>query len=153
MSSAGFGETLAFRLQSANSLAMNDETPIALFRLPQGRGGRKMTFPAPTNLNIPGAFFNRRELKLILDLYGRMVAAGEWRDYAIDDNGESVSFSVYRRSSEMPLYQIEKRPKQARKQGAYSIRSASGQILKRGQSLDTMLGFFNRKLLRLVTEH
>ena len=132
---------------------MNDETPIALFRLPQGQGGRKMNFPAPTNLNVPSTFFNRRELKLILDLYGRMVAAGEWRDYAIDDDGEAVMFSVYRRSSEMPLYQIEKRPKQARKQGAYSIRSASGQILKRGQSLDTTLRFFNRKLLKLVTEH
>ena len=112
-----------------------------------------MSFPAPTNLNVPHTFFDRRELKLILDLYGRMVAAGEWRDYAIDDDGESVSFSVYRRSSEMPLYQIEKRPKLARKQGAYSIRSATGQILKRGQSLDTTLRFFNRKLLKLVTEH
>jgi hypothetical protein len=132
---------------------MSDETPIALFRLPSGRGGRKASFLAPTNSNAPGTFFNRHELKLILDLYGRMVAAGEWRDYAIDDDGDSVMFSVYRRSSEMPLYQIEKRPKLARKQGAYSIRSASGEILKRGQSLDTMLRFFDRKLLKLVTEH
>ena len=133
--------------------AMNDETPIAFFRPPMGRGGRKVAFPAPTNLNVPSTFFNRSELKLILDLYGRMVAAGEWRDYAIDDDDEAESFSIYRRSSEMPLYQIEKRPKLARKQGAYSIRSASGQILKRGQSLDTTLKFFNRKLLKLVTEH
>jgi Protein of unknown function (DUF2794) len=132
---------------------MNDETPIALFRLPKGQGGRKINFPAPINLNVPNAFFNRHELKLILDLYGRMVAAGEWRDYAIDDDGEAVMFSIYRRSSEMPLYRIEKRPKFARKQGAFSIRSASGQILKRGQSLDTTLRFFDRKLLRLVTEH
>ena len=117
----------------------------------QSLGGGIPARSAQTALNQ--VTFNRRELNRILDLYGRMVAAGEWRDYAIDDDGDSVMFSVYRRSSEMPLYQIEKRPKLARKQGAYSIRSASGQILKRGQSLDTMLRFFDRKLLKLVTEH
>ncbi len=132
---------------------MNDETPIAFFRPSTGQGGRKQNLPVPTNSNAPNIFFNRHELKLILNLYGRMVAAGEWRDYAIDDDGDSVMFSVYRRSSEMPLYQIEKQPRLARKQGAYAIRSASGQILKRGQSLDTMLRFFDRKLLKLVTEH
>lgn len=132
---------------------MNDETPIALFRRPPGQGRRKSSFPAPMNSNVPGTFFNRHELKLILDLYGRMVAAGEWRDYAIDDEGDAVMFSIYRRSSEMPLYQIKKCPKLARKQGAYSICSASGQILKRGHTLDNTLRFFDRKLLRLVTEH
>ena len=83
--------------------------------------------------------FNRQELRRILDLYGRMVAEGEWRDYAIDFMPDKAVFSIFRRSSEMPLYRIEKDPKLARKQGAYSVVVSTGLILKRGHALDRVL--------------
>jgi hypothetical protein len=83
--------------------------------------------------------FSRRELNRILDLYGRKVAAGEWRDYAMDFLKDRAVFSVYRRSSEVPLYRIEKDPSLARKQGAYSVISATGHILRRGHELDRVL--------------
>ncbi len=73
--------------------------------------------------------FNRLELNRILNLYGRMVAAGEWRDYAIDFLRDRAVFSVFRRASEVPIYRIEKDPRLSRKQGAYSVISASGMIL------------------------
>src|ERR1043165_9830204 len=76
--------------------------------------------------------FDRRELNRIFGLYGRMVAAGEWRDYAIDFLKDRAVFSVFRRSAEMPLYRIEKNPKLAKKQGAYSVVSATGLIVRRG---------------------
>jgi hypothetical protein len=90
--------------------------------------------------------FNRLELNRILNLYGRMVAAGEWRDYAIDFLKDRAVFSIFRRSSEMPLYRIEKDPRLARKQGAYSVVSASGHILRRGHELDRVLLVIDRKL-------
>ena len=90
--------------------------------------------------------FNRRELDRILYLYGFMVAAGEWRDYAIDHLPDRAVFSVYRRTSEVPLYQIVKCPKLARKQGEYSVVNAGGMILKRGQDLDRVLRVFDKKL-------
>src|SRR5215207_2230124 len=93
--------------------------------------------------------FDRRELNRILDLYGRMVAAGEWRDYAIDFLKDRAVFSVFRRASEMPIYRIEKNPKLARRQGAYSIVSVTGLILKRGHELDRVLRALDRPL-RLV---
>src|SRR5262249_22727137 len=83
--------------------------------------------------------FNRRELDRIFGLYGRMVAAGEWRDYAIDFLKDRAVFSVFRRSSEMPIYRIEKNPKLARRQGAYSVISATGLIVRRGHELDRVL--------------
>ena len=83
--------------------------------------------------------FNRLELNRILNLYGRMVADGEWRDYAIDFLKDRAVFSVFRRSAEVPIYRIEKNPKLARKQGAYSVVSATGLILRRGQELDRVL--------------
>jgi hypothetical protein len=95
-------------------------------------------------------FFNRRELNHILSLYGQMVAAGEWRDYAVDALKERAVFSVFRRSSEMPLYRIEKNPKLARRQGAYSVVSATGLVLKRGHDLEAVLRVFDRKRFRLV---
>ena len=90
--------------------------------------------------------FSRRELRRILDLYGRKVAAGEWRDYAIDFLKDRAVFSVFRRTSETPLYRIEKDPRLARKQGAYSVISASGLILRRGHELDRVLLAIDRKL-------
>src|ERR1700756_16880 len=83
--------------------------------------------------------FDRRELDRILSLYGRMVAAGEWRDYAIDFLRDRAVFSVFRRSSEMPIYRIEKNPKLARRQGAYSVVSATGLIVRRGHELERVL--------------
>lgn len=90
--------------------------------------------------------FDRRELDQILRLYGRMVAANEWRDYAIDHLSDRAVFSVFRRASETPLFQIVKDPRLARKQGAYSVIAATGLILKRGHELARVLGFFDRKL-------
>jgi hypothetical protein len=83
--------------------------------------------------------FERRELDRILGLYGRMVAAGEWRDYAIDFLKDRAVFSVFRRSSEVPIYRIEKNLRLARRQGAYSIVSATGLIVRRGHELDRVL--------------
>ncbi|MEL6280685.1 MAG: DUF2794 domain-containing protein [Pseudomonadota bacterium] len=113
--------------------------PIIPFAL--ARNGR----PAPT----PVAF-DRKELSAILSIYGRMVAAGEWRDYAIDHLGDVALFSVFHRTTEAPLYRIEKRPKMAAKQGAYAVLSPEGRILKRGHDLKTVLRFFDRKLLKVV---
>jgi hypothetical protein len=93
--------------------------------------------------------FQRRELDQILRLYGRMVAANEWRDYAIDHMSERAVFSVFRRTSETPLYRIVKDPSLARRQGAYSVVAASGMILKRGHELARVLTVFD-KTLKLV---
>ena len=93
--------------------------------------------------------FNRFELNRILNLYGRMVADGEWRDYAIDFLRDRAVFSVFRRASEVPIYRIEKNPRLARRQGIYSIISATGLILKRGHELDRVLGVLD-KSVRLV---
>lgn len=93
--------------------------------------------------------FQRRELDQILRLYGRMVAANEWRDYAIDHLPDRAVFSVFRRTSETPLYRIAKNPALARKQGAWSVVSATGLILRRGHDLGRVLSVFDNKL-RLV---
>jgi Protein of unknown function (DUF2794) len=96
-----------------------------------------------------GIAFDRQELSQILDIYGRKVASGEWRDYAIDTLKEKAVFSVFRRASETPLYRIEKAPKLARRQGAYSVIAATGLILKRGSDLGRVLRALDRGL-RLV---
>lgn len=100
--------------------------------------------------NPPPVTFHRRELDAILRLYGRMVAEGEWRDYAIDHLKDRAVFSVFRRTSEVPLFRIEKNPRLARKQGAFSVVAASGLILKRGHELDQVLHVFEKspKLVR-----
>jgi hypothetical protein len=90
--------------------------------------------------------FSRRELDRILRLYGRKVAAGEWRDYAVDFLRDRAVFSVFRRSSEVPIYRIEKNPRLARRQGAYSVISATGLILRRGHELDGVLHALDRRL-------
>ncbi|MBD8553789.1 DUF2794 domain-containing protein [Rhizobium sp. CFBP 8762] len=93
--------------------------------------------------------FHRRELDLILRIYGRMVGDGEWKDYAIDHGVEKAVFSVFKRSGEAPLFQIEKNPKLAAKQGAYSVVNVHGTILKRGHELAQVLKVFD-KALKLV---
>lgn len=94
--------------------------------------------------------FHRTELGVILSLYGRMVAAGEWRDYGISHLRDVAVFSVFRRTAEQPLYRIEKRPKLRLKQGQYSVIGLDGQILKRGNDLKTVLRVLERKLIRAV---
>jgi len=94
--------------------------------------------------------FSRRELRRILDLYGRKVAAGEWRDYAIDFLKDRAVFSVFRRTSEVPLYRIEKNPKLERRQGAYSVISATGLIVRRGHELDRVLRAIDKSALSVV---
>ena len=95
-------------------------------------------------------FFERRELDQLLRLYGRMVAQGEWRDYAIDGLNETAVFSIFRRASEAPLYRIEKRPALARRQGQWAVINQTGQVLKRGHELELVLKVFDRKRLRVV---
>jgi hypothetical protein len=90
--------------------------------------------------------FDRRELDRILRLYGRMVAAGEWRDYAIDFLKDRAVFSVFRRSSEVPIYRIEKNPRLARRQGAYSVISATGLIVRRGHELERVLRVLDKSI-------
>jgi hypothetical protein len=101
----------------------------------------------PTTKEITS--FDRRELDQILRIYGRKVAEGEWRDYAIDQLREEAVFSVFRRASETPLYRIVKQPKLARRQGAYALIAATGHILKRGHDLANVLRMLD-KPLRLV---
>lgn len=94
--------------------------------------------------------FHRTELSLILSVYGRMVAAGEWRDYGMSFLKDVAIFSIYRRAAEHPIYRIEKRPKLRDKQGMYSVIGMDGQILKRGHDLKTVLRVLERKLIRAV---
>ena len=94
--------------------------------------------------------FDRRELGVILSVYGRMVAAGEWRDYGMSFLRDVAVFSVFRRAAEHPLYRIEKRPKLRQKQGMYAVIGMDGQILKRGHDLKTVLRVLERKLIRVV---
>jgi hypothetical protein len=90
--------------------------------------------------------FDRRELDRILRLYGRKVAAGEWRDYAIDFLRDRAVFSVFRRTAEVPIYRIEKSPRLARRQGPYSVISATGHIVRRGHELERVLRVLDKSL-------
>ncbi len=94
--------------------------------------------------------FHRTELGAILGLYGRMVAAGEWRDYGISCLREVAVFSVFRRTAEHPIYRIEKRPKLRDRQGQYAVIGMDGRILKRGHDLKIVLRVLERKLIRVV---
>src|ERR1700750_711862 len=91
-----------------------------------------------------GIFFERKELERLLRLYGRMVAAGEWRDYAIDGLSDHATFSIFRRASEAQLYRVEKRPALARKQGAWAVIGQGGMVLRRGHELEQVLRIFDR---------
>ena len=94
--------------------------------------------------------FQKPELTIILSLYGRMVASGEWRDYGISSLKEVAVFSIFRRTAENPIYRIEKRPKLRNRQGQYAVVGMDGQILKRGHDLKSVLGILERKLIKLV---
>ncbi len=101
--------------------------------------------PGRAREDLPVAF-DRCELDLILRLYGQMVAANEWRDYAIDHTPDKAVFSVYRRSNDAPLFQIVKDPRLARKQGMYAVLATAGTVLKRGHELARVLAVFDKKL-------
>jgi hypothetical protein len=94
--------------------------------------------------------FDRREFGVIFSLYGRMVAAGEWRDYAISTLRDMAVFSIFRRTAEMPLYRVEKRPALRAKQGMYGIVAMDGRILRRGHDLAQVLRVLEPKAVRLV---
>jgi hypothetical protein len=96
--------------------------------------------------------FDRRELSVILSLYGQMVAAGEWRDYAISFLRDVAIFSVFRRTAEFPLYRIEKHPHLRNRQGMYSVIGMDGRILKRGHDLAQVLRVLEPKALRVITD-
>jgi len=120
-----------------------------LDRMPQQRHDVRMTIQQP-HVAPHMVHFHRKELNVILSIYGRMVAAGEWRDYGISALKDVAVFSVFRRSAEQPLYRIEKRPKLALRQGAYSVVAMDGQILKRAHDLRQVLRVLERKLIRAV---
>ena len=112
--------------------------------------------PGSAQRSVPNArapvlvSFDRRELTTILDLYGRMVAQGEWRDYAMDFLSQRALFSIYKRASERPLYVIEKSPRLRHRQGQYMVMSQEGRILRRGHDLSAVLRILEPKLA-LVT--
>lgn len=114
-----------------------------------------MSVFTPTPLSGPSPVadqvaFDRAELSVLLQLYGRMVAAGEWRDYGMSFLREVAVFSVFRRSAENPLYRIEKRPRLRGKQGLYAVIGIDGQVLRRGHDLPTVLRVLERKLIRPI---
>lgn len=123
---------------------MTDETP------PESRMGEIRTLRPPAPPPGETVTFDRHELRDILDLYGRKVAEGEWRDYAIDFSRDRATFSIFCRASEFPLYRVEKSPRFARKQGAFSVVTTTGLILKRGHDLKRVIDVLDKKL-RLVT--
>jgi len=96
--------------------------------------------------------FDRLELARILDLYGRMVSAGLWRDYAIDLGREAACFSAFRRSAERPEYRIEKRPALRHRQGMWALIGEGGAILKRGADLGPVLAPVERRLVKLIAD-
>lgn len=105
--------------------------------------------PANTHRTV---WFHRLELSTILTVYGGMVSRGEWRDYAINALRDRAVFSIYQRTTETPLYTIEKRPDLARKQGAFAVRGSAGQILKRGHDLRSVLRVFDRKKFSVIDD-
>ena len=129
---------------------MSETEPVIAFR-PRGSGDKSFQLKRSSrglepHLQAPRTRFSRQELGTILDLYGRKVAAGEWRDYSIDMDRETAVFSVFRRSCEVPFVRIEKNPKLERRQGAYSVIAATGLILKRGHDLQRVLGVLEKRL-------
>jgi hypothetical protein len=133
------------------STSQEEDAPPHREREPHLRAVPTAPGPAPLSPATGGqstgvVAFNREELREILNLYGRKVAAGEWRDYAIDFNASRAVFSIFRRTSEMPLYRIEKDPKLARKQGAYSVVAATGLILKRGHELARVISVLDKRI-------
>jgi len=123
---------------------LSEAEPIEFSPRSSGAGvNGSSAFTHPTTI-ATAVFFTRAELSAILDLYGRKVAAGEWRDYAIDFGRDKAVFCAFRHASEVPLYRIEKHPRLARRQGAFSVVAATGLILKRGNELARVLAVLER---------
>jgi len=114
-----------------------------------GTPGRILAFPGRAPLQIG---FERLELQRILDLYGRMVAAGFWRDYAMDFGRDAANFSAFRRAAERPQARIEKRPELRGRQGMWTLFGEAGQVVKRGHELAGVLSPLERKLLKVVDD-
>ena len=112
-------------------------------------GATVIAFPLGRDLQVG---FDRQELQHILDLYGRMVAAGQWKDYAIDFTRDAASFSAFRRAAERPQARIEKRPALRGKQGMWTLFGEAGQVLKRGHELPGLLSPIERRLLKIVED-
>lgn len=94
--------------------------------------------------------FDRRELQVILNLYGRKVAEGEWKDYALDFTRDRAVFSIFRRAAETPLFRVEKDPRNVRRQGAYAVIALGGRVLKRGPDLARVIAVLDRRKLEIV---
>ena len=113
-----------------------------------------MTVQTPPDFTPAGVptqvAFDRRELNAILGVYGRFVAAGEWRDYGLSFLRDVAIFSIFRRAAEHPIYTVEKRPRLRGRQGMYAVIGFDGRILKRGHDLRTVLRVFDKKLIRAV---
>ena len=121
----------------------------------QSRQSGCMTVQTPTPFPLAPRFaeqvsFDRRELQAILAIYGRMVAAGEWRDYAIACLADVAVFSIFRRTGEHPLYRVEKRPRLRARQGMFALIGTEGHVVKRGHALAKVLQELDRKLIRAV---
>lgn len=120
-------------------LSMTDHSTIIPFAQPHnGKSAARYTF------------FERSEFEAILNIYGKMVASGYWKDYAISGAKDVATFAVFQKASERPVFRITKTPALRHKQGAYAVLNSQGQILKRGQELPQVLKFFEKKLIRLV---
>ena len=128
------------------------EEPIAFLRAGDRPAARTDSGGGEVGIRKSEVRFDRQEFAQILRIYGRMVAAGEWRDYAIDFLSDRAVFSVFRRASERPLFTVEKQPELKPRQGQYAIFAASGHALKRGRELSQVLRLFDRKLIRALED-
>ncbi|MFZ5747480.1 MAG: DUF2794 domain-containing protein [Pseudomonadota bacterium] len=108
--------------------------------------------PFPTGRSVDQVGFDRAELSRILDLYGRMVAAGHWKDYAMDLGRDAAIFAAFRRAAERPEFRIEKRPALRNRQGMWALVNESGLVLKRGHELGPVLAPVERRLLKIVAD-
>jgi Protein of unknown function (DUF2794) len=125
--------------------SVSDTEPIVWFRTRTSGTVPEISEARAANSPARPVAFDRGELNLILDLYGGKVAAGEWRDYALDFGRDSATFSIFRRTSEGALYRIVKEPRLARRQGLYAVIAQGGMILRRGQDLAQVLRVLMRK--------
>ncbi|MFC4272384.1 DUF2794 domain-containing protein [Sneathiella chungangensis] len=107
---------------------------------------------ARSGIPQPNVFFNRTELSQILQVYGRMVAKSEWRDYAIGETKTACIFAIFHRTADRPLFRIYKEPRLASKQGAYSVLSQNGRVLKRGQTLAQVLKVFDARRFKAIED-
>jgi hypothetical protein len=114
-----------------------------------GPGADILAFPGPRHAQVG---FERAELTRILDLYGRMVSAGEWRDYAMDFTRDYAAFAAFRRTAEVPQMRVEKRPALRGRQGMWTLFGEHGQVLKRGHELAGVLAPVERRLVKLVSD-